>query len=100
MPEIHSIPLLFTGSQWQLFAVQDHFRSILGIICGLRIICGWGSFTILYRSHVTNNVISCNYSSMFAVMYIRNKQTATETIHDRRYINFCFFKKKSKGGND
>ena len=60
MPEIHSIPLLFTGSQWELFAVQDHFRSILGIICSLRIICGWGS---LYRSHVTNDVISCNYSN-------------------------------------
>ena len=66
MPEIHSIPLLFMGSLAvdngnYLFAVQDHFRSILGIICSLRIICGWGSFTILYRSLVTTDVISSNY---------------------------------------
>ena len=27
---------------------EDHLRSILGIIYGLGIICGWGSFAVLY----------------------------------------------------
>ena len=27
--------------------VEDHLRSILGIICSLGIICGWGSFAVL-----------------------------------------------------
>ena len=42
--KIHSIPQVFTG----LFAIDfgDHLRS--RIICGLGIICGWGSFAILY----------------------------------------------------
>ena len=57
---LKSIPFLYF---WELTAVQDHVRSILGIICSLRIICGWGSFTILYRSLVTNDVISSNYSN-------------------------------------
>ena len=36
----------FRGS----LAVEDHLRSILGIICGLGIIYGWGSFAVLYSS--------------------------------------------------
>ena len=45
--KIHSIPQVFTGS----FAVNfgDHLRS--KIICGLGIICGWGSFAVLYKTH-------------------------------------------------
>ena len=31
-------------------AVQDHLRSDLGIISGLGIICGRGSFAALYRT--------------------------------------------------
>ena len=84
MPEIHSIPLLFTGSQWELFAVEDHFRSILGIICSLRIICGWGSFTILYRSHVTNDVISCNYSNY--CIQNKHKNSYENDTEDTQYL--------------
>ena len=44
MPEIHSIPLLFTGSQWQLFAVArsfpvhfgDHLQSEDHLWCNIR----------------------------------------------------------------
>ena len=36
----------FLGS----LAVEDHLRSILGIIYGLGIICGWGSFAVLYST--------------------------------------------------
>ena len=38
--------MFFSGS----FAVdfEDHLRSILGIIYSLGIICGWGSFAVLY----------------------------------------------------
>ena len=30
------------------FAIRDHLQSNFGIICGLGIICGRGSFTALY----------------------------------------------------
>ena len=46
--KIHSIPQFFTGSI--VVHVRDHLRSILGIICGLGIVCGWGSFAVLHRS--------------------------------------------------
>ena len=85
MPEIHSIPLLFTGSQWELFAVQDHFRSILGIICSLRIICRWRSFTILYRSHVTNDAISCNYSN-YCIHQNKHKNSYENDTDDTQYL--------------
>ena len=32
------------------FAVQDHLRSNFGIISGLGITCGWGSFAALYTT--------------------------------------------------
>ena len=38
------------GRLWGSLAVEDHLRSILGIICGLGIIFGWGSFAVLYRT--------------------------------------------------
>ena len=33
------------------FAVRDHLQSNLGIISGLGIICGRGSFAALYSTH-------------------------------------------------
>ena len=35
---------IICGRLWGSLAVEDHFRSILGIICG------WGSFAVLYSS--------------------------------------------------
>ena len=35
---------IICGRLWGSLAVEDHLRSILGIICG------WGSFAVLYRS--------------------------------------------------
>ena len=35
---------------WGSLAVEDHLRSILGIICSLGFICGWGSFAVLYST--------------------------------------------------
>ena len=39
---------IICGRLWGSLAVEDHLRSILGIICGLGISCGWGSFAVLY----------------------------------------------------
>ena len=39
---------IICGRLWGSLAVEDHLRSILGIICGLGVICGWGSFAVLY----------------------------------------------------
>ena len=39
---------IICGRLWGSLAVEDHLRSILGIICGLGIIYGWGSFAVLY----------------------------------------------------
>ena len=66
--ELHVIPRFTRGS----FAVRDHLRSNFGIISGLGIICGRGSFAALYsfffssssswQSHiVTQVVISYTY---------------------------------------
>ena len=46
--KLHAIPYFPAGS----FAVHigDHFRSNLGIISGVGIICGPGSFAALYSS--------------------------------------------------
>ena len=47
-----------------LFAVQDHFRSILGIICRLgEDLLQLGIIYDTNRSHVTTDVISCNYTT-------------------------------------
>ena len=44
------------------FAVRDHLRSNLGIISGLGIICGRGSFAALYRDFNEEKAVyvSCN----------------------------------------
>ena len=42
---------IICGRLWGSLAVEDHLRSIMGIICGLGIICGWGSFAVLYSAH-------------------------------------------------
>ena len=54
---LESKPFLFffriiCGRLWGSLAVEDHLRSILGIICGLGIICCWGSFAVLYRTQL------------------------------------------------
>ena len=41
---------IICGRLWGSLAVEDHLRSILGIICGLGISCGWGSFSVLYST--------------------------------------------------
>ena len=41
---------IICGPHRELFAVRDHLRSNLGMISGLEIICGRGSFAALYRS--------------------------------------------------
>ena len=41
---------IICGRLWGSLAVEDHLRSILGIICGLEISCGWGSFAVLYST--------------------------------------------------
>ena len=41
---------IICGRLWGSLAVEDHLRSILGIICGLGISCGWGSFAVLYST--------------------------------------------------
>ena len=63
---------------------HDHFRSISGIICSLRIICGWGSFTILYRSPVTNDAISCNYSNY--CIQNKHKNSYENDTDDTQYL--------------
>ena len=54
MPKIHSIPLVFRGSfgvdNGDSLQVKDDLGSILGIICDLGIIFGWGSFAVLYST--------------------------------------------------
>ena len=50
----NSMPFLISdgiicGPHGGSFAVRDHLRSNLGIISGLGIICGRGSFAALYR---------------------------------------------------
>ena len=40
---------IICGRLWGSLPVEDHLRSILGIIYGLGISCGWGSFAVLYR---------------------------------------------------
>ena len=49
---------IICGRLWGSLAVEDHLRSILGIICGLGISCGWGSFTVLYSSPSCKNQLS------------------------------------------
>ena len=44
--KLHAIPRFPAGS----FSLWDHLRSKLGIISGLGIICGRGSFAALYSS--------------------------------------------------
>ena len=41
---------IICGRLWGSLAVEDDLRSTLGIICGLGISCGWGSFAVLYSS--------------------------------------------------
>ena len=41
---------IICGRLWGSLAVEDHLRSILGIICGLGISCGWRSFAVLYST--------------------------------------------------
>ena len=62
---------------------HDHFRSISGIICSLRIICGWGSFTILYTP-VTNDAISCNYSNY--CIQNKDKNSYENDTDDTQYL--------------
>ena len=41
---------IICGQLWGSLAFENHLRSILGIICGLGIICCWGSFAVLYST--------------------------------------------------
>ena len=59
------------------FAVRDHLRSNLGIISGLRIICGRGSFAPLY----TSSVIELAYFTHYLI------QGGREGEYDRRLQN-------------
>ena len=81
-----SIPFLYVSRDHNgnYLRWHDHFRSILGIICSLRIICGWGSFTILYRSHVTNDAISCNYSNY--CIQNKHKNSYENDTDDTQYL--------------
>ena len=56
------------GRLWRSLAVEDHLRSILGIICGLWIICGWGSFAVLYScsQRKTNKIINIQSSQLLS----------------------------------
>ena len=60
-PVLHGDHLRFTSGS---LAVGDHLRSILGIICGLGIIFGRGSFAALCRlrntGHFSPSIIACN----------------------------------------
>ena len=47
---------IICGRLWGSLAVEDHLRSILGIICGLGISCGWGSFAVLYSTNTCSGV--------------------------------------------
>ena len=63
MPEIHSIPLLFTGSQWQLFAVARSFPVHFGDHLQSEDHLWLGIIYDTVQSHLTNDVISCNYTN-------------------------------------
>ena len=54
---------IICGRLWGSLAVEDHLRSILGITCGLGIICGRGSLAVLYS---TNGLLS---ETEFHVLY-------------------------------
>ena len=41
---------IICGRLWGSLAVEDHLRSILGITCGLGIICSRGSLAVLYST--------------------------------------------------
>ena len=56
-------------------AVEDHLLSILGIICGLGIIYGWGSFAVLYSCLV--------YVGSDVMLFIYGPQEC--------FVLFCFF---------
>ena len=82
------------GRLWGSLAVEDLLRSIFGIICGLGIICGWGSFAVLYRSlqkrsHQPNikkpyqlsSCLQCNICKPEEGWYGQGKYCYGKTIH-------------------
>ena len=50
---------IISGRLWGSLAVEDHLRSILGITCGLGIICGRGSLAVLYTTAVRDHLRYC-----------------------------------------
>ena len=84
-------PQFFTQS----FAVDfgDHLRS--RIICGLGIICGWGSFAVLYRTRivtysrhgVVNNVLGLSN----ALICITGPLTAALSVIDLARIIYLIY---------
>ena len=74
---------IICGRIWGSLAVEDHLRSILGIICGLGISCGWGSFAVLYS---TDNR---KVGTFFASQHVRCR-CCYRSYLDRFLILKCF----------
>ena len=83
---------IICGSHRGSFAVRDHLRSNLGIISGLGIICGRGSFAALYLLQITLSSLPPN---RYTVKRVGKYQGAVDLkkVHDvlamQVYQLFC-----------
>ena len=62
----------------------DHLRSNLGIISGLGIICGWGSFAALYPTDLKNKQVCLMYSASNDPQTGNDPQIGPQMIPNRK----------------